>query len=141
MGDDAGAPAERHPIEPPQFRCHGKIDEEKDQHRRHIGEEVHGETARLPVDEDALAAPRLAQQQRKGMGGDGSAPTDEHPDEPGILRGEPQIDAGEPGGDDDEGREMDQEDPHCQIFEHASASRGMSGQSRVTPCAAFGFGR
>src|SRR5680860_628092 len=122
MGDDAGAPAERHPIKPPQIWRHGEIDEEQNQHRRHIGEEVDGEAARLPIDENALATPRLAHEERKGMGGDRRAPTDQYPDEPGILRREPQIDRGEPGSNGDERREVNEKDAHRQVFEHGSPS-------------------
>jgi hypothetical protein len=75
MGEDTGAPAERHPIEPPDFRRHREVDEQEQQDHRHIGEEVNGEGALFAIDEDALAPPRLAQEEGKVVGGDGDAPT------------------------------------------------------------------
>jgi len=36
---------------------------------------VNGEGARFAIDEDALAPPRLAQEEGKVVGGDGDAPT------------------------------------------------------------------
>ena len=81
MEGDTDAPAERHPIGPPHLGRDRQIDEEKDQHRRHIGEEVNGEAPRLPVDEDALSPPRLAQEKREGMSGERGAPAERDPRE------------------------------------------------------------
>ena len=55
MGEDAGAPAERDPIEPPDFwrDCH--VDDEQQHDHRHIGEGVDREAARVRVEKDALA--------------------------------------------------------------------------------------
>lgn len=119
MEEDARAPAERDPIEPPRAGRHGEIDQEKDQHRRHIGEEVHGEAPRLPVDEDALSPPRLAQEERKGVGGDCGAPAERHPAEPERAGGEPEIDRGANESAGEEGREVQYKDAHRQVFEHA----------------------
>jgi hypothetical protein len=118
MGDKAGAPAERHPVEPPHLRRHREIDEEKDQHRGQIGEQVNGEAPRTFVDENAFAAVRLAQEKRQRMRGDRGAPAHQHPDEPGISRRVPEIDRGQRGGEDHVGREVGKKDAHRQIFEH-----------------------
>src|SRR5262245_26611628 len=118
MEGDARAPAERHPIEPPHFRRDGEIDVEKDQHRRDIGEEVDGETPRLPVDEDALSPPRLAQEQREAMGGERGAPAERDPGEPERTGGEPEIDRSTDKDAGDEGREVYEKGAHRQIFDH-----------------------
>ena len=41
------------------------------------------------------------------------------------------LTAAQISGDGDEGREMDQEDAHRQVFEHASPSCCVSGQSTI----------
>src|SRR5262245_39017401 len=92
MEGDARAPAERHPGEPPDVRRDRQSDVEKHQHRRDIGEEVNGEAPRLPVDEDALTPPRLAQEKRESVGGESGAPAERHPREPERAGGEPEID-------------------------------------------------
>ena len=123
MRNEARAPAERHPIEPPDLRRHGEIDEEQQQHHRHIGEEVDGEASRAFVDEDALAPVRLAQQQRQRMRGDRDAPAHQHPGEPERARGEPEIDRGADERAGDVGHEVAEEDAHRQILNigsHAS---------------------
>lgn len=80
---------------------------------------MHGEGARFPVDEDALAPPRLAQQKREGVDGDGHAPPDQNPGEPQHAWAEPEIDGGAQGRDHDIGHEMSEEDAHRQVLEHA----------------------
>jgi len=122
MCDDARAPAERHPIEPPDFRRDGEIDVEQDQHRRHIGKEVHGELPRLWIDEDALAAPGLAQEKREGVGGDARAPADQNPGKPERIRGQPDIDPGANEGACEKGGKVNEEHAHRQVFEHALPS-------------------
>lgn len=106
MEGNACAPAERHPIEPPGIGGGGEVDDEQQDDHRHIGEQVHGEAARLGVDKDALAAPALAQEQCETVRGNADAPAKRDPDEPQVLRGEPEIDAGADQPDDDIGREV-----------------------------------
>lgn len=124
MKGDSRAPAERHPVEPPDLGRHRDIDEEQQQHHRHIGEGVHREAARLLVDEDALLPPRLAQIERKRVRGDGDAPAQEHPDEPESLRREPQIDRGADQRDCHIGRCMGKEDLCRAIFGHGFVHLG-----------------
>jgi hypothetical protein len=130
MRDEPGSPAERHPIEPPDLGRHRDIDEEQQQDHRHIGEGMHGEAARLLVDEDALLPPRLAQIERKPMRGDGDAPPQEHPDEPEILRREPQIDRGADERDRDIGREVGKEELCRAIVGHGFIDIGSGSTAR-----------
>jgi len=62
MRRDAGAPAERHPIEPPDLRRLGVIDGEEQQHHGEIGEKMYNRGAGLRIDEDALPAMRSLQE-------------------------------------------------------------------------------
>ena len=136
MGGDARAPAERHPIEPPDLRRDGGIDEEQDQHRREISEKMDGEAPRLSVDEDALSPSCPAQQQSESMRGDGSAPADQHPGEPERAWREPKVDCSADQHARDERQKMGEEDTHRQIFEdvfeHGSASSAQERQSRLS---------
>ena len=93
MGDDAGAPAERHPIEPPDLRRHGEIDEQQHQHHRHIGEEVNGEAARALRSMKMRSRRRVLRKRsaRAWVATAAPQPMSTQGNQ-SVLRGEPEID-------------------------------------------------
>ena len=97
MGEDAGAPAERDPIEPPDFwrDCH--VDDEQQHDHRHIGEGVDREAARVRVEKDALAAAGMRQPEGERVRGDADPPACRDPDEPQPVGAKPQIHGGADG--------------------------------------------
>src|SRR5262249_19673068 len=96
------------------------------------GEKMDGEVLRTSVDEDALAAPRLAQKKCKGMGGDHGSPSDQHPRKPERARGQPDIDRGANERAGNKGDKVDEEYPHRQVFEHASPfNSALCNRSRI----------